>query len=124
MTICNRHLFLPLYSFFHKEIRAGQRDQLGEDKSLLVQNMSPNGSTKEKTPIRAYIQPRNVNRRCKITHLMMVRVVMSRATLTPCLSLALSMPLLHPTTYRGPFVALTITVEDRKKQNKQYKVFL
>ena len=42
---------------------------------------------------------------------MIVSVVMSKATLVPARSLALSSCLLHPTTYLGPFVALTMTEE-------------
>jgi len=41
---------------------------------------------------------------------MMVRVVISRATRVPCFSATLSTFDLHPTTYRGPDDALTITV--------------
>ena len=43
---------------------------------------------------------------------MMVKVVISRATRVPCLSLALSTLDRHPTTYRGPEDALTMTVND------------
>ena len=46
----------------------------------------------------------------------MVSVVMSRATLVPDFSFVLSSCLLHPTTYLGPLVALTIT--ENKKQDQ------
>ena len=41
-------------------------------------------------------------------YLIMVSVVISSATLVPSRNLALSTPLLIPTTYRGPLVTLTI----------------
>ena len=40
---------------------------------------------------------------------MIVRVVMSRATRVPAVSLALSTLFRHPTTYLGPLLALTMT---------------
>jgi len=42
---------------------------------------------------------------------MMVRVVMSRATLVPVTSFPLSTLVLHPTTYRGPLLAFTMTAQ-------------
>ena len=45
---------------------------------------------------------------------MIVRVVMSRATRAPATSLSLFTLFLHPTTYRGPLLALTITVRGGK----------
>ena len=44
---------------------------------------------------------------------MIVRVVMSRETRVLCTSLAFSILFLHPTTYRGPLEALTITAARR-----------
>lgn len=40
---------------------------------------------------------------------MMVRVVISNATLVPAFNLVLSICLRQPTTYRGPLVAFTMT---------------
>ena len=49
-----------------------------------------------------------------VTYRMIVRVVMSRATLVLGLSLDLSTCLLQPTTYLGPFVAFTMTARQTK----------
>ena len=48
------------------------------------------------------------------TYRMIVRVVISRATLVLGLSLDLSTCLLQPTTYLGPFVAFTMTASQTK----------
>lgn len=40
---------------------------------------------------------------------MMVRVVMSNATRVPATNFSLSTLFRHPTTYRGPLLALTMT---------------
>ena len=49
-----------------------------------------------------------------VTYRMIVRVVISRATLVLGLSLDLSTCLLQPTTYLGPFVAFTMTANQTK----------
>jgi hypothetical protein len=49
---------------------------------------------------------------------MMVRVVMSSATLVPATSFSLSTLLRQPTTYRGPLLAFTITVSQKKSVRK------
>ena len=49
--------------------------------------------------------------RQRVDYLMIVRVVISRATLVPCFSWALSICFLQPTTYRGPLLAFTITAQ-------------
>ena len=46
---------------------------------------------------------------------MIVRVVMSSATRVPDVSFAFSTLPLHPTTYRGPLLAFTITAKNEDK---------
>ena len=68
-------------------------------------------------------------------YLMIVSVVISRATLVPGFSLDFSSCLLHPTTYLGPFVAYKLRMvsnrgdvlrsgEKMKKLDLQREVFL
>jgi hypothetical protein len=49
---------------------------------------------------------------------MIVRVVMSKATRVLDVSFDLSTLFLHPTTYRGPLLALTITARHGTQQQR------
>lgn len=54
---------------------------------------------------------------------MIVNVVISKATRVPCRNLALFNCRRQPTTYRGPFVALTITTKKTANINHSSQVF-